>query len=186
VSAAGLVLAAGAGRRFGEEPKLLAEVDGRPLVAHAVAAATAVLDRVVVVLGARAQAIRGAVDGHGAEVVVCADWAEGQAASLRCGVRALAGAERVLVLVGDQPRIAPALVARLAAAPPGTRAAHAGVPGFPAVLGPDELARVPALRGDRGLRDLVAWTLVEAGAPVHDIDTPHDLEAIRREARAVL
>ncbi len=184
--AAGLVLAAGAGRRFGPEPKLLAEVDGRPLLEHALAAATAVLPRVVVVLGARAEAVLAGVDLHGAEPVVCADWAEGQAASLRCGVGALAGATRVLVLVGDQPRVDPALVARLARAAPGTRAARAGVPGFPAVLGPAELARIPALTGDRGLRDLVAWRLEEAGAPVHDIDTPDDLEATRREARSVL
>ncbi len=184
--AAGLVLAAGAGRRFGPAPKLLAELDGRPLLEHALAAATAVLARVVVVLGARADEVLAAVDLHGAEPVRCPDWAEGQSASLRTGVRALAGAERVLVLVGDQPRVPPALVARLAAEPPGTRAAHRGVPGFPAVLGPAELARVPALTGDRGLRDLVAWRLVEAGAPVHDIDTPDDLEASRHEARSVL
>ena len=184
---AGLVLAAGAGRRFGADaPKQLAVLDGRPLLEHVLAAVTAVLDPVVVVVGARADEVLAGVDLHGAEPVVCADWAEGQAASLRCGVRALAGAERVLVMVGDQPRVDAVLVARLAAEPPGTRAAHGGVPGHPAVLGPGELARVAELRGDRGLRDLVAWRLVEAGAPLTDIDTPDDLEAIRREARAVL
>jgi CTP:molybdopterin cytidylyltransferase MocA len=184
---AGLVLAAGAGRRFGAgPPKQLAELDGRPLLEHVLAAATAVLDRVVVVVGARAEEVLAGVELHGAEPVVCPEWAEGQAASLRCGVRALAGAERVLVLVGDQPRVDAALVARLAREPPGSRAAHDGVPGHPAVLGPAELARVPELRGDRGLRDLVAWRLVEAGVPLTDLDTPDDLEAIRREARAVL
>ncbi len=184
---AGLVLAAGAGRRFGDAaPKQLAELDGRPLLEHVLAAATAALDRVVVVLGARAGEVLAGVDLHGAEPVVCAGWAEGQAASLRCGAEALRGAERVLVMVGDQPRLDAALVARLAAEPPGSRAAHAGVPGFPAVLGPAELARIPALTGDRGLRDLVAWRLEEAGASVHDIDTPDDLEATRREARSVL
>jgi CTP:molybdopterin cytidylyltransferase MocA len=181
------VLAAGAGRRYdAAAPKQLAELHGRPLLEHVLAAATAVLDRVVVVLGARAEAVLAGVDLHGAEPVVCPGWAEGQAASLRCGVRALGDAGRVLVMVGDQPRIDAALIARLAAEPPGSRAAHAGVPGFPAVLGPAELALVDGLRGDRGLRDLVAWRLVEAGAPLTDIDTPDDLEAIRREARAVL
>ncbi len=185
--AAGLVLAAGAGRRFGGGvPKQLAELDGRPLLEHVLAAATAVLDRVVVVVGARADEVLAGIDLHGAEPVVCDGWAEGQAASLRCGAQALRGVERVLVMVGDQPRLDAALVARLAVAPPGTRAAHDGVPGFPAVLGPAELALVATLRGDRGLRNLVAWRLVEAGAPLTDIDTPDDLEAIRREARAVL
>jgi molybdenum cofactor cytidylyltransferase len=186
VRAAGLVLAAGAGRRFGPEPKLLADLGGRPVIEHVVAAATAALDRVVVVLGARADEIRAAADLTGAEVVVAGDWSEGQAASLRRGLEHLAGEERVLVLLGDQPLVTPALVTRMAGEPPGSRAAHGGVPGHPAVLGPDLMAQARALRGDRGLRDLVDWRLVEAGAPVRDLDTQDDLEALRDEARAVL
>ena len=57
---AGLVLAAGEGRRFGG-PKQLAVVAGRPLVEHALAA-LAGLERVVVVLGARAEEIRAGAD----------------------------------------------------------------------------------------------------------------------------
>ena len=56
----GLVLAAGEGGRFGG-PKQLARVDGRPLIEHALAA-LAGLDRVVVVLGARADEIRAGAD----------------------------------------------------------------------------------------------------------------------------
>src|SRR5918997_1615678 len=58
--AAGLVLAAGAARRFGG-PKQLAELDGRPLLEHALAALSG-LDRIVVVLGARADEIRAGAD----------------------------------------------------------------------------------------------------------------------------
>jgi hypothetical protein len=53
------------------------------------------------------------------------------------------------------------------------------------VLGPAEIAAAHAATGDQGLRDL-DWRLVEAGAPLTDIDTPEDLEAIRREARAIV
>ena len=66
----GLVLAAGAGTRFGGDgSKLLAELEGRPLLEHAVRAQTAVtaLERVVVVLGARADEIQAAVDFGRAE-----------------------------------------------------------------------------------------------------------------------
>ena len=58
---AGLILAAGEGVRFGSEPKLLAELEGRPVLEHAIQAQCAVpeLERVVVVLGAHPAVIRG-------------------------------------------------------------------------------------------------------------------------------
>ena len=87
----GLILAAGAGTRFGEQPKLLAELDGRPLLEHSVAAQCKVaeLERIAVVLGAFAEEILERVDFMRAEPVVCERWAEGQAASLRCGIEYL-------------------------------------------------------------------------------------------------
>lgn len=182
---AGLVLAAGAGTRFGGEVKLLADLSGRPVLQHVVDAATAALPRVVVVLGARADEVRGAVAFGTAEVVVAERWADGQSASLRAGLDALEGVEKVVVLLGDQPLVTPELVARFAAQPGGTRAANNGFPRHPAVLGPDEIAAARQATGDRGLRDL-QWRLVEVDAPLTDIDTREDLEAIRREARAIV
>ncbi len=185
---AGLVLAAGGGARFGPAVKQLAEVEGRPLLEHALRAQAAVLDRVVVVLGAHADAILARVDLHGAEPVVCARWDEGQAASLQTGLAALRDEERVLVTLGDQPLVGAEVVARMAGEPPGSRAAYDGAPGHPAVLGPEQLgAAAGALRGDRGLRDL-HWRLVECGAlgDGRDVDTPDDLEVVRAQARAVL
>src|SRR2546430_16180521 len=102
---AGLVLAAGAGTRFGaSDSKLLAELDGRPLVEHAIRASCAVaaLERVVVVLGSRFSEVLARVDFARAEPVVCAEWESGQSASLRCGVEAVVGASRgVLTLRGS-------------------------------------------------------------------------------------
>ena len=186
---AGLVLAAGAGRRFGDAPKLLADLGGRPVLQHAIDAACAAggLDRVVVVLGARAREVRAAIDLRSAEAIVCDAWDEGQSASLRCGLERLADAEKVLVLLGDQPLVTPAVVTRMAGEPPGARAAYDGAPGFPAVLGPEQVRRARDLRGDQGLRG-ETWRLVECGptAGARDVDTPEDLEAVRDEARAVL
>jgi molybdenum cofactor cytidylyltransferase len=184
-AAVGLVLAAGAGTRFGDEPKQLADLAGRPVLQHVVDAALAALPRVVVVLGHRADRLRAAVDLGPAEVVVCDDWAAGQSASLRAGLDAIGGAHRVVVLLGDQPLLAPALIERFAGEPGGTRSSHAGAPGHPAVLGPAEIAAARELTGDAGLRDL-EWRLVEVGRPLRDIDTPEDLEAVRREARAIV
>ncbi len=85
----GLVLAAGAGRRFGGR-KQLAELDGRPLLEHAVQAMTAApVGRVVVVLGVLVEEVTATVDLHGAEPFTCARWDEGQAASLACGLAEL-------------------------------------------------------------------------------------------------
>ena len=59
--------------RFGIEPKLLADLNGRPLLEYALRAQCAVaeLERVVVVLGSRADEVLAAVDFGRAEPVVC-------------------------------------------------------------------------------------------------------------------
>ncbi len=189
---AGLVLAAGAGTRFADgESKLLADLSGRPVLEHAVAAACAVpaLERVVVVLGARAEEVLLRVRFGRAEAVVCPDWASGQAASLRCGLAALGAAAKVLVLLGDAPLITPAAIARFVDEPGGTRAVFDGRPGHPVVLGVAEIATAAGLAGDRGARDLLRDARqIEAGhlCSGRDVDTPDDLEAIRHEARAVI
>ena len=139
----GVVLAAGGASRFGS-PKQLAELDGRPLLQHAVDAMLAVpaIDPVVVVLGAEAARVRDAVDFGEARTVECADWQEGMAASLRCGVEAVGDCDWVLVTLGDQPRVTPQVIAAVMdhadSAPVGTaavRATYDGVPGHPVALG---------------------------------------------------
>jgi molybdenum cofactor cytidylyltransferase len=177
---AGLLLAAGEGRRFGG-PKQLARVDGRPLIEHALGALDG-LDRIVVVLGARAEEIRAGADLDGAEIVVCADWAEGMGASLRTGLAALGGADEVVILLADQPFITRRVVARVRAVPgDAVRAVYDGRPGHPVVVRGALLARAGELRGDQGFRG-VAMTEVECGdlADPQDIDTRADLEVVRR------
>jgi CTP:molybdopterin cytidylyltransferase MocA len=182
----GVVLAAGAGRRFGSA-KQLAPFQGRPLLEHALLAMSGaeLVDERVVVLGANADEILAAVERHGAEAVICADWDTGQSASLRAGVAALA--ERVAAIVitlGDQPSIEPAAIDRLIAARDGNRvavrASYAGRPGHPVLLERALFERVGELRGDEGARSLldVAEVLLVAcddlGADI-DIDTPEQL-----------
>jgi molybdenum cofactor cytidylyltransferase len=191
----GLVLAAGAGRRFaasgGTASKLLAPLGGRPLLEHAIAAACAVeeLERVVVVLGAGAEQIRARVDFGRAEPVVCPQWRRGQAWSLRCGVAALAGAARVIVVLGDEPLVGAGAIARLAAAPAPARAAYGGRPGHPVALGEQQLAAVRRLSGDHGARSLLHGARLvdcsDVGQDV-DVDTTEDLEALADEARAIV
>ena len=181
---AGLVLAAGEGRRFGSA-KQLAPLHGRPLLEHAVAAmASAPLDEVVVVLGARADEVRAGVDVGRARVVVAEDWMDGQSASLRHGVAAVPAAEAVVVALGDQPFLSPGAVeAVLAARGEGAdavRATYGGVPGHPIVLERSLFAAVRELRGDEGarslLRDARPVPCDGLGRP-DDVDTPEDLDS---------
>jgi len=190
VPLAGLVLAAGASTRFGDEPKQLADVHGIPLLEHAILSICAVpaLERIVVVLGAHADRILREVDFLDSEPVVCAEWQEGQAASLRRGLAALGDTRKVLVTLGDQPLVTPQVIAMVMDHGANHRASYGGVPGHPVVLGPKLIRRARELRGDEGLRG-ERWTLVEAGQYGRldlDVDTPQDLEEIRRETRAVL
>lgn len=189
---AGLILAAGGGTRFGSEsPKQLASFHGRPLLEWAVRAQGAVagIERVVVVLGSRAAEIQAGVDFGRARTVVCEDWESGQAASLRRGLRELAGSDRVVVTLGDAPLVTPQVIALFLAAAPRTRAVYEGRPGHPVILGPEEIGALTGLSGDHGPRDLLrGGPVLEVGhlCSGRDVDTPDDLEEISDEARAVI
>ncbi len=188
----GLILAAGEGTRFGPEPKLLAELEGRPLLEYAIRAQCAVpeLDRVVVVLGAHADQLLERVDFMRAEPVLCQSWREGQAESLRRGVHELRDAEKVIVTLGDEPLITSETIARFVSAAPGAQAFYDGRPGHPAVLGQDHIRALGSVRGDRGARQLLGGgpriELGGSGDRGRDVDTTDDLERMRNEARAIV
>jgi molybdenum cofactor cytidylyltransferase len=184
----GIVLAAGEGKRFGG-PKQVAQLDGRPLLEHAVRAMLAVpsISPVVVVLGAHAAEVRKAVDLDGADVVVCDDWAAGQSASLRAGVTALGEVEAAVITLGDQPFITPQVIAgvldhrgrHLA-----VRATYDGKPGHPVLLERRLLDHVSELEGDVGTHELLngdhvrAWEVGRLCDPT-DIDTPEHLQEVQ-------
>ncbi len=185
----GLVLAAGAGTRFGGR-KQLAEVGGRPLLDRVLdAMGRAPLDRVVVVLGDGSGEVLAGVDLHGASAVVCDSWREGQSASLRVGLDALDDCRAAVVVLGDQPLLSPQAVERLLRARDGSceavRATYDGVPGHPVVLERTLFARVQRLRGDVGARAVLEDARVldvpcdGLGLP-DDVDTPEQLEATAR------
>lgn len=187
----GMVLAAGAGTRYGAV-KQLARIDGRTLVEWAVAAmAAAPVDRVVVVLGAEAERIQAEADLDGAEVVVASGWSEGIAASLRAGLgRLREGTEAIVITLADQPRVGAAAIAavleRLAGPELAVRATYDGAPGHPVAVKSELYDELAALAGDGGARDLLARagvaTVECAGlADGRDVDTPADLEALGGE-----
>ncbi len=187
---AGLLLAAGGGRRLGGRPKALLDHRGRPLVEHA---ARVLRDGgcrpVHIVLGAAADSVRARADLAAYGVSVNPDWAQGMGSSLRVGLAALAGegADAVVVSLVDQPGIGAAAVARLIEAYTAgadlVAAAYDGRRGHPVLFGAGHWAGIAATaEGDRGARAYLqqhvnALTLVECGdiAEPYDIDTPEDL-----------
>ncbi|MEO8552459.1 MAG: NTP transferase domain-containing protein, partial [Kofleriaceae bacterium] len=107
-SVAAIVLAAGHSARMGAN-KLLAELDGEPLIRHAVKAALASrASGVVVVTGNEAEQIHAALAGLAGPGVAFAHnaaFATGMASSLRIGVAAAAGARGAMICLGDMPRL---------------------------------------------------------------------------------
>ena len=187
---AGLLLAAGGGRRLGGRPKALLEHHGHPLVEHAVRALReGGCDLVHVVLGAAAEEVRVRADLTGCAVTVNPRWAEGMGSSLRAGLGALTGtgADAALVLLVDQPGIGPEAVARVRSAGRSrtalAAASYGGERGHPVLIGADRWADVAAeATGDRGARAYLrahrdALALVECSdvAQAYDIDLPEDL-----------
>jgi len=186
---AGVLLAAGAGSRFGGggPPKVLHLFHGRPLLTWPLAALRGGgLAHVVVVLGARADEVAAGVALGDAQVVCCDDWADGVSASLRAGVRVAAarGADAVVVALADQPLLDARAVARLIAARSPShldalRATYAGVPGHPTLLESSTFEAIEDLHGDAGARALLTFPAARVGLVAcdglghpDDADTP--------------
>jgi CTP:molybdopterin cytidylyltransferase MocA len=187
----GVVLAAGGSTRMGR-PKQLAELDGRPLLAHVLTAVGAApVDRVIVTLGGAASEVLDRVDLGRAEPLVVERWAEGMGHVLASAL-AQAGDDwaAVVVLLGDQPLVTGPVVARLveawrAGAGPMVTATYGGRPGNPKLFDRQLLPDLLRLTGDTGARDLLAAHpdqvhRVEVGdlGSDADIDVEADLERV--------
>lgn len=188
---AGLLLAAGGGRRLGGRPKALLEHRGRPLIEHAVRSLrNGGCGPLHVVLGAAADEVRARADLPGCAVTVNPDWEDGMGSSLRLGLAALSGtdADAALVLLVDQPGIGAEAVARVRLAYRSraslAAASYDGERGHPVLFGADRWTDIAAgAVGDRGARVYLrehrdAITLVECSdvAEAYDIDTTQDLK----------
>ena len=196
-----VVLAAGQSSRFRDGggldlTKLVARIDGKPIVRRIVEAALAAKARpVVVVTGYARNSVEAAVADLDVRLTFNAKFASGLASSLKAGLAAtpseVAGA---LVLLGDMPWIEPRLIDALIEAFLARKDALAAIPsregrrGNPVLLGRGLFEAAMRLTGDEGARRLIgalsASELVEVEAPdtgvTFDIDTPEDLAAARR------
>ena len=187
-----LVLAAGAGRRFGGG-KLLAPFAGAPLIRRTAQAVCASgFGEVLVVTGADGPAITAALDGLACRTVPAPDWAEGMAASLRTGIAVLApDTVGVCIVLGDMPLVPMGLCGRLAGlaeqAGYAARVKVGDAPGHPAAFTRAAFADLMQLTSDAGANRLlaqrssgVAYLASDDTGALIDIDAPGDLELAER------
>ena len=180
-----VVLAAGAGRRFGSI-KQLATVEGRPMLERVLAASAGLGDPQIVVLGAEEEAVAALPIYAGWRLQVAADWEAGPGASLRAGLRAAPDAEAALIFLGDLPWLVPEAAERVLAAAreepraEAVRAFEGETPGHPVLVRGALLERAREAP-DRGLGGLLRGAAVLAvrcdGLGVAaDVDHPVDLD----------
>lgn len=186
----GILLAAGAGTRFGGD-KLLARLrDHTPVGVATLRALTSVVTHVIAVVRPGDDALETALAAGGAHVIACDRAAEGMGASLACGVRSAhemwPDARGWLVVLADMPWLTSSCIAPVAEAiargasiaAPNYRGSRGHPVGF-AARHYDELA---ALGGDQGARPLlvqhaneIEFIETEDAAVVRDVDTRADL-----------
>lgn len=180
----GLVLAAGAGTRFGGPKALARDRGGVPWVVRAVRALHAGgCGRVLVALGASAEEARDLVPPD-AEIVVVPDWQLGLSVTISRGLAAASerSASAVVILPVDTPDAPPAVVRRVIAAAADAprralvQATYGGDPGHPVLIGAEHFAPLSrALSGDRGARAYLA-THETLELPCEDLWSGDDID----------
>jgi molybdenum cofactor cytidylyltransferase len=192
---AALILAAGRSTRYGGANKLLEDLNGAPIVRHAVRAALQSRARpVVVVTGHQGEQVSAALAGLDVRLVANPDYVQGLSTSLKAGVAALpADVDGVLVCLGDMPRITADHLDRLisAFAPKESRSiavpVHNGKRGNPVLFGRSLFAEILEAEGDTGAKHLigrhadeVAEVDLGTSAIFVDVDTPDALARLKQ------
>ncbi|RJF75372.1 NTP transferase domain-containing protein [Rhodopseudomonas palustris] len=195
---AAVILAAGRSTRMGGPNKLLAELNGKPLVrivAEQVLACKAGSGpaRPIVVTGHQADQVEAALAGLDVSFVPNPDYAEGLASSVKAGIAAVGDdADGAIVCLGDMPLVGTELLDRLIDAFDPDRGALIVVPvadgrrGNPVLWSRRFFAELMTLGGDVGARHLIAKHAeavtelpVEGAGAFLDIDTPDALARAR-------
>lgn len=185
----GVLLAAGRSTRFDAGNKLLATVDGTPIVCQsATTLLDSRLDEVVVVVGHQADAVCDALDGVEVTMRRNGAYSTGQSTSVREGVSAARdrGWDAVVFALGDMPFVSPATVNALLdtyAAGEGSvvAAAYEGKRGNPVLFDAVHFDSLAEVSGDRGGRRVVEESsdvvCVDIGDPgtTRDVDYEADL-----------
>ena len=189
-----IVLAAGRSTRFGAEPKLLAPLNGKAVIRHAVEAAIgSIAGPVIVVTGHRHHDVEAELHGLPVQIIQNAAFGEGLSTSLKAGFAALPPQSKAaMIILGDMPLVTSALIDSLLQAWDLVNRPAALVPtmngrrGNPVVLSRELENVVAQLSGDvgagpilRGRSDVIECP-VNDPAILEDVDTSEELRRISR------
>jgi molybdenum cofactor cytidylyltransferase len=184
---AAVLLAAGTSSRFGEDDKLIADLNGKPVIAHTLeAVASLAFGELVAVTRPIADApdIHRRLERRGYSILVNDRPEEGLASSIVRAVLHVMPIKRcrgILICLGDMPFVPQSHYNRICLAAEDVRSVVASTDGFssspPAFIGRKHFPELLTLRGDQGARALLSRGVqVEAmGSSLIDIDTPEDL-----------
>ncbi|HAF40905.1 MAG TPA: nucleotidyltransferase family protein [Sphingobium sp.] len=184
---AAVLLAAGNSSRFGEDDKLMAELRGKPVVAHTLetVASMAFAELVAVVRPIElAPVIHRKLDRRGYTILVNDQPEEGISGSIVRAVEHVMPNNRIrgiLICLADMPDVPPSHYNRICLAAEDIRSVVASTDAFssspPAFIGRRHFPELLALKGDQGARALLSHgiQIETTGAVLRDIDTPDDL-----------
>lgn len=191
-SVTAIILAAGEATRFGSL-KQLHQHNGQSLLERAInAAADAGADPIIVVLGAKAEKIRGVIEHPQARIVVNENWKAGLASSLAAGINAVDSiCDGMLVTLADQPLVDAAALGRLTTVFDFEHrivaSGYGDAVGVPAVFGIEHRESLAGLSGDAGaglwIRERMREvTIVQLGQAALDVDTLLDAQRLEEAA----
>jgi molybdenum cofactor cytidylyltransferase len=181
------------------EPKQVLRYQGQTLIGRAAGAAlNSQCSPVIVVLGSAADTLRDEIGGADVCVVINADWAEGMASSIRCGIAALEDAtsgraEAAILALCDQPFVTSDVLDRLVetyqkSRPPIIASAYEVngevACGVPALFGRELFPELLALQGAEGAKRIIArhrdkTITLPTPEAAFDVDTPDDFRILQ-------
>jgi len=182
----GILLAAGASKRFGSDKLLHPLAGDTPVAVAALARLRAAVPHVIAVVRPAATRLAHLLSENGATVILCGNADDGMGASLAAAVSASDDVAGWVIALADMPYIQPETIAKIAGALAAGAAiaapSYRGERGHPVGLAARFRPQLQALRGDKGARTLLQenaglLTLIEVDDPgiCRDIDTPADL-----------